>query len=120
MIKSLSLSTALLSICLLVSAGSVSARTGGTVDSISPGSAIHLVVVAAAITPSKVLDVLAMSIYMDGQDEPGDNKDTHEDQDKDDRGPKPSPEPSTMLSFGVALLVGGGVLLSRRLRRNQK
>lgn len=34
--------------------------------------------------------------------------------------PKPTPEPSTILSFGAALLIGGGVFYSRRLRKNSK
>jgi hypothetical protein len=31
-----------------------------------------------------------------------------------------SPQPFTILSFGAALLIGDGVLYSRRLRRNRK
>jgi PEP-CTERM motif len=31
----------------------------------------------------------------------------------------PTPEPSTLLSFGAAILIGGGVLYSRRLRKNK-
>ena len=40
------------------------------------------------------------------------------DHDRDDKAP--TPEPSTILSFGAALLIGGGVLYSRRLRANKK
>ena len=54
----------------------------------------------------------------------------HRDGDKDhdwDRGhekkgdaPAPTPEPSTLLSFGAAVVIGGAVLLSRRLRATRK
>jgi hypothetical protein len=37
-----------------------------------------------------------------------------------DGAPSPTPEPSTILSFGAALLIGGGVFYSRRLRKNRK
>ncbi len=66
-----------------------------------------------------------------GQD--GDYKDKDHDGDKDhdkdndkgkrhDKGgaPAPTPEPSTILTFGAALLIGGGVFLSRRLRGSRK
>lgn len=42
------------------------------------------------------------------------------DRDDDDHAPKPVPEPSTLLSFAVAALVGGGVLVSRRLLGSRK
>jgi hypothetical protein len=42
------------------------------------------------------------------------------DHDGDDHAPKPIPEPSTLLSFAVAVLVGGGVLVSRRLLGSRK
>ena len=34
---------------------------------------------------------------------------------KNDRAPSPAPEPSTILSFGAALIIGAGVLLLRRI-----
>jgi hypothetical protein len=37
-----------------------------------------------------------------------------------DPAPSPSPEPSTLLSFGAALIIGGGVLLLGRLRKERK
>jgi hypothetical protein len=62
-----------------------------------------------------------------GYDNGGNGKGNHDgDGDRDDRkgqggqdghAPTPAPEPSTVLSFGAALLVGGGVFYSRRLRR---
>lgn len=64
------------------------------------------------------------AIYTGGGDGYG-NNDNGKDGDKDDhdhdhhRDHDPTPEPSTLLSFGVAILIGGGVLLSRRLRRNK-
>ena len=118
--KSLSLSVVLLTIILLVSAGSVLARTGGTSVPIPVVSATHLELVASATNPSQIVDKWASSIFLEGPS--GDEKDDKDKEkgDKDDDDHKPTPEPSTILSFGVALLVGGGVFFSRRLRRNQK
>ncbi len=50
-----------------------------------------------------------------------DGWDGDKDKGKHDRdGHAPTPEPSTVLSFGAALLIGGGVLYSRRLRKSRK
>jgi hypothetical protein len=124
MIKSPHLSSALLAIVLLICAGSVSARTGGTFVPI-PGSAIQINTVTSAVSQSQILTFLASSIYTGGgdgnQDDDKDNdKDKDKDKDKNEHGPSPTPEPSTILSFGAALLIGGGVLYSRRLRRSKK
>jgi hypothetical protein len=67
----------------------------------------------------------------DGDDKDKDhdwNKDHDWDKDHDrDKGherkggaPAPTPEPSTLLSFGAAIVIGGAVLLSRRLRASRK
>jgi len=124
--KSPHLSSALLFIVLLISAGSVSARTGGTFV-LTPGSAIQINAVTSAVNPPQILTFLASSIYTGGGDGNQDNdKDNDKDngkdndKDKDKHAPSPTPEPSTILSFGAALLIGGGVLYSRRLRRNKK
>jgi hypothetical protein len=126
MIRSLSVSAALLAIVLLISAGSMSARTGGTVVP-NPGSAIQLNAVTSAVNQPEILAFLASSIYTGGGDGYQDNdkdkdkdKDHDKDNDKGQHGPSPAPEPSTILSYGAALLIGGGVLYSRRLRRNRK
>jgi hypothetical protein len=47
------------------------------------------------------------------------DRDKDDDRDKNHHGPKPTPEPSTILSFSTALLIGSGVLYSRRLRKNK-
>lgn len=62
-----------------------------------------------------------------GQD--GDYKDKDRDGDKDKgrdgdkykdpKHPAPAPEPSTLLSFGAALVIGAGVFLLGRLRRKR-
>jgi hypothetical protein len=85
--------------------------------------------VSASLLPT----IWSSTTILWGQD--GDHKDKDHDGDKDhdrdkdhDKGkhndgggaPSPTPEPSTILSFGAALLIGGGVLYSRRLRRNRK
>jgi len=133
MIKSIGLSVALLSIALLMSSVSASARTGGTFVPV-PGSAAQINAVASAVNPSQVLSLWASTIYTggdggkqygngdgkkDGHDDGGDNGDENGGDDRrDDR--RPTPEPSTILSFGAAILIGGGVLYSRRLRRSKK
>jgi len=126
MIRSLRLSAALLFIALLICAGSVSARTGGTFVPI-PGSAIQNNAVTSAVNQFQNLTFFASAIYTGGGDgneddnkDDGKDKDKDKKKDKDDKGPSPTPEPSTMLSFGAALLIGGGVLYSMRLRRNRK
>jgi hypothetical protein len=67
MVKSLGLSTALLSIVLLICAGSVSARTGDTFVPI-PGSAIQINAVTSAINQPQILTFLASEIYTGGGD----------------------------------------------------
>lgn len=130
MIKSLSLSTALLSIGLLMSAGSVSARTRGTFVP-NPGSDAQIAAVASAVNPAQILTLWASAIYTgvdDGdrntyKDKGNDShkdKDKDIDRDKDTHGPIPTPESPTILSFGAALLIGGGVLYSLRLRGSKK
>jgi hypothetical protein len=116
------LSSALLFIVLLMCAGSVSARTGGTFVP-TPGSAIQVNAVTSAVNPSPILTFLASAIYTgggDGNQDNDKNEDKDKDKDKHNHAPSPTPEPSTILSFGAALLIGGGVLYSRRLRRNRK
>jgi hypothetical protein len=134
MIKSIGLSVALLSIALLMSSVSASARTGGTFVPV-PGSAAQINAVASAVNPSQALSLWAITIYTggdggkyygngdgkkDGHDDGGDNGDENGGDDRHDDPPKPTPEPSTILSFGAAILIGGGVLYSRWLGRSKK
>ncbi len=123
MTKSLGLSAALLSLVLLIGAASVSARAGGPFVSASATSVSQSNVVNLFAHPAQTLSILANPIFMDN----GDNDhryDPDNDGDRDhhdhDKAPSPTPEPSTLLSFGAALLIGGGVLFSRRLRRSGK
>jgi hypothetical protein len=139
MIRSLVLSAALLTTVLLMSAGSASARPGGTFVP-SPGSAVQIKAVASAVNPFQILTIWASPIYTGGGEgnhdgyhdgnhdgyhdgdhngnHDGDHNGNHDGHDND--GKAPTPEPSTILSFGAALLIGGGVLYSRRLRANKK
>jgi hypothetical protein len=60
--------------------------------------------------------------YNNGGNGNGYNNGGNWDKDKykhDHDGHDPTPEPSTILSFGAALLVGSAVLYSRRLRRRR-
>lgn len=133
MIKSIGLSVALLSIALLMSSVSASARTGETFVPV-PGSAAQINAVASAVNPSQVLSLWGSAIYTGGDGGKqygngdgkkwgdGDGNEGGDDDGGDDDGGShnPTPEPSTILSFGAAILIGGGVLYSRRLRRNRK
>jgi hypothetical protein len=128
--KPLCLNAAVLIAFLLMSAGSASARTGGVLVANPMGSATHLVAIASFVQPTQVLNLWAISMYAGeddrhhvgdvdkdhGEGNGGDGDDGH------DRSPapKPTPEPSTLFSFGVALLIGAGVLLSRRLLGTRK
>jgi hypothetical protein len=137
MIKSIGVSVALLSIALLMSSSSAFARTGG-VSGPNPGSTAQVNALASAVNSFQILAIWASPIYTggdggghydhgdgnnNGDGEGNNNGDEHgkkKGDDDDPPGPKPTPEPSTLLSFGAAILIGGGVLYSRRLRRNRK
>ena len=124
MIKSLCLSVALLSILLFMSAGTASARTRGVLNTNLTGSATQLIAIASFGHPTQALNISAISMFSgDGDDHHDDgdgDKDDHDGDHDKDHGPKPTPEPSTILSFGAALLIGAGVLASRRLRGSRK
>ena len=136
MIRSLGMSMALLTTVLLMSAGSASARTGGTFVP-TLGSPDQITAIASAVNPSQIVTSRVSHIYLDGNDGNYGNHDWNHDRnhdwnhdrnhdsdhnghDNDEKAPAPNPEPSTILTFGAALLIGGGVLYSRRLRANKK
>jgi len=137
MIKSIGLSVALLSIALLMSSSSAFARNGGAFGP-NPGPTAHVNALASAVNSFQILAIWASPAYTggDGGDHYGhgdgnnngdgdgnNNGDEHgkkKGDDDDSPGPKPTPEPSTLLSFGAAILIGGGVLYSRRLRGSKK
>jgi hypothetical protein len=125
MIKSFGLSAALLLIVLLMSSGYASAGTNGPLVPVSARSAAQINAVNLAVNPYLILTNWANLMYTDGgEGDKGDDKDKDKDKgkggDDDDDDHTPTPEPATILSFGAALLIGGGVLYSRRLRRNRK
>lgn len=117
MIKSLVLGVALLSILVLMNVESVSALAGGTSVPIQNRLGMQLRPVAPDTKPSPLL-----TVWFSSSDHAGDSNRAHhdgddgdQDHDGDKHAPPPTPEPSTILTFGTALLIGGGVLLSRRL-----
>jgi hypothetical protein len=128
MIRSLGMTISLLTIGLLMSAGPASARAGECFVS-TLGSAAQIRAVATAVSPYQILTILGSPIYTAGGDRDRDDNHGGGDRDRDKNngggegrgdGTAPTPEPSTILSFGAALLIGGGVLYSRRLRANKK
>jgi hypothetical protein len=137
-ISSLRLSAALLASALPMYVGLASAHTQRTIVQAS-GSAPRVAAVASPVNPYQKLNIWANPTYTGGGDGYQDNgknkykgkykdkdkdrekdKDKDQDKDKDKYGPSPVPEPSTIQSFGAALLIGAGVLYSRRLRRNRR
>jgi hypothetical protein len=123
MFKTLGVSTALLSLALLISAGAVSSQTRGTIVRTS-GAANQNSAVLSGVNESQMLTSMGSAIYDGGNGNQYNNdqnkdKDKDKDKDKNPHGPTPTPEPSTFLSFGAAILIGFGVLYSRRLRRKQ-
>jgi len=137
MTRSLGLSAALLCIATLLYSHPLSAKTGGTLVQTEVQSAALLNAGTSAF-PSQALNIWANSNYIiddDGYNHKDRDREWNRDGDKKDRdgdgdGDKddhdhhkyhnePTPEPSTLLSFGAAILIGGGVLYSRRLRRNK-
>jgi hypothetical protein len=120
MIRSLVLSAVLLPAFLLASGEPVSARTCETIVP-SEWPATQLRPFSSAADPSRILGFLTMTAYTGGGNQSG-NGDGNKYGNGDDAGRKDhdqTPEPSTLLSFGAALLIGGGVLYSRRLRRKR-
>jgi hypothetical protein len=59
------------------------------------------------------------AIKSGNDDTKGKDKDKYKGKENDDA-PAPAPEPSTLLSFGVALIIGGGVFFLGRLRKERK
>src|ERR1700683_2968215 len=85
----------------------------------SVGPTVQISAVDWAVHPARIPALSASAIYTgwwDGYQ----GGDKYKDYDKDHHHHEPTPEPSTLLSFGAALLIGGAVLYSRRLRRNRK
>jgi hypothetical protein len=122
MIKSLRLSTALLSVVLLMGEGTVTAGTTGRMVPRPFQLEEHA---ASFWSPTSLASLMNTRDDKDHEknrknnDEDNDNKeDKHKD--KDDHAPSPVPEPSTILLLGIALLTGAGILLSRRLGTTRK
>jgi hypothetical protein len=95
----------------------------------SVSASAHTDAVAAAVNRAQVPAILVATLYTGAANGGtqwgsgnGGNNGSDWDKDKykrDHDGHAPTPEPSTILSFGAALLIGGAVLYSRRLRRKR-
>jgi hypothetical protein len=142
MIRLLPLTQSLLCIAVLMSAGAVAVRAGGTSLPVSAGSAAEVALTSAVATSVEepLTQTLKSSLgavsltwsrptgwpgdtdRQGNENREGDGGDRNgKDHDRDhDDPPNPIPEPSTVLSFGVALLIGGGVLLLGRMRETRK
>lgn len=135
--KSLALRAAFLFIAVLMSSIFLAAATGATSVPAAErlGWGMPTVGLDSSSHVSPLVTFLAGSLTFDGDRDRGKDldKDGEHDRDRDHDGdhdhdrdlkkggaPSPTPEPSTLLSFGAALLIGGGVIYSQRLRRSKK
>ena len=97
-------------------------RIGAVNDVQSADSGLN---VSASLLPT-IWSSTTVSWGHDGVDKDRDRHDGDKDHDwdkghgKKGDAPAPTPEPSTLLSFGAAVVIGGAVLLSRRLRATRK
>jgi hypothetical protein len=123
------LKASLLCMGLLLSVAVVSAQ-GRFNNATSYKSVTNVMAVTLANSPSQIPANLVSVIYTGDDGNKNWGYDDHKkgkgdgDNDWDDHKHRkdhdPTPEPSTLLSFGAAILIGGGVLYSRRLRSNRK
>lgn len=124
--KSLVWSVTSLGVVLLLSAVSLSARSSTTQTQVEATTGILATTSSVVCQVSTPLVSALDTFWDDGKKDGGDwNKgDGDGDNDGDDKKHKhhhePAPEPSTLLSFGAAILIGGGLVYSRRLQRNRK
>jgi len=116
MIKSIAWTAALLFAVFLMSSAFASAGAGGTFVLDSAGPAARMNAINPAVHPAQIPVIWANPLYTGGDGYPDYDKYKHKDHRHDH---DPAPEPSTLLSFGAALLIGGAVLYSRRLRRKK-
>jgi hypothetical protein len=124
----------LLCFATLLCSHSLSAKTDGALVQPNVNSATLFNAVTSTL-PQQALSIWSASNYtIDDDWNRHDDKDKDWDHtnnwgkdgdgDKDDhdhhrRRHEPAPEPSTLLSFAAAILIGGGVFYSRRLRRSK-
>jgi len=118
MTRSIVWSAALLFAVLLMSSAYAVAGASGPLAIGSAGASAHRNAVNLAVHPAQIPATLTGVLYNGWWD--GYQYDKYKDKDHKHDHHEPTPEPSTLLSFGVALLIGGAVLYSRRLRRNRK
>jgi hypothetical protein len=109
MIKITSLIAVLVLIVVLMSANGAVAGSRGHSLPLPASLTSHAKATNSSIDRSYEARLVASLVLAD-DDEP--------DHDADD--PAPTPEPSTLISFGTALLIGGGVLYFRRARSDKK
>jgi hypothetical protein len=132
MFKLITLGACLVGVTALIGAGTASARAGGTsAPLVGAVNGVQSADSGLNVSASLLPTIWSSSTILWGQD--GDYKDHSEDKDhsgdkdhdKDKRhdqngAPSPTPEPSTILTFGAALAIGGGVLFLGRLRKERK
>lgn len=137
--KSLAVRTAFLFFAVLMSSIFLTVATGATSVPTAErlGWGMSTVGLASSSYASPLVTFLDGSLTFDGDRDRGKDMDKEGDHDRDrdhdgdgdhdhDRdhkkggAPSPTPEPSTLLSFGAALLIGSGVIYSQRLRRSKK
>ena len=132
MVRLPGIKAALVTLALLAGVTCASARSSETAISLRSGTAMQL----QALAPAN--DAIGHFVFWDRHDSDDErdrdwDRDDHRDKDgnkdgdrdgdgdqNDPHAPSPTPEPSTLLSFGAAALIGGAVIYSRRLLGNRK
>jgi len=126
MFKLITLGACLVGMAALIGAGSASARAGGTsVPLVGAVNGVQSADSGLNVSASLLPTIWSSSTILWGQDGDYKGHDWDKDHDKDKRhdrkdDPSPTPEPSTILTFGAALAIGGGVLFLGRLRKERK
>ena len=138
MFKLITLGACLVGMTALIGAGTASARAGGiSVPLVGAVNGVQSADSGLNVSASLLPTVWSNSTILWGQD--GDYKDHARDNDHaGDKGhdwdndhrkgkdhdresaPSPTPEPSTILTFGAALAIGGSVFFLGRLRKERK
>jgi hypothetical protein len=128
MVRLPGINAALVTLALLAGVACASARSSEAAISLRSGTAMRFQALAPA---NHAIEFFVFWDRHDSDDErdKGWDRDNHSDNDGDNdadgnhddpHAPSPTPEPSTLLSFGAAALIGGAVIYSRRLLGNRK
>ena len=116
MTRRLNLTITVVIVALTTIATTASARNRGTIGP-RQGTATQIDTVASTNNRSLGIAIIVGQIYNGGSG--GNQYGSRDVNEAGNKGHDSAPESSRMLSFGAALVIGGGVLYSRRARRKR-